>query len=251
MDSEAAGSRDNIRADLQTLGVKPGGALLVHSSFKSLGEVPGGIQTLIDALKDSLGPDGTLFMPGLSYVFVTREQLQFDVRNTPSCVGAVPEYFRRMDGTLRSVHPTHSMCGQGPMARELLDRHILDTTPCGPCSPFSRLRQIGGQILMLGCGLLHNTTLHAVEEAAGAPYILETEPLEYTLVGYDGIPVKATHRRHTVFPQHYDRVGPALLGHGIVGGRVLRADCYLLDAAVLWDCALDMMKKDLFCFYKD
>ena len=33
---------ERIAADLRALGVKAGGVLLVHSSFKSLGPVPGG-----------------------------------------------------------------------------------------------------------------------------------------------------------------------------------------------------------------
>lgn len=248
---DARGCAAEIRGGLLALGVRPGGALLVHSSFKSLGPVPGGIRTLVDGLEEALGPEGTLLMPALSYQSVTREQPVFDVRNTPSCVGAVPEYFRTAEGTSRSLHPTHSMCGRGRLAGELFADHARDATPCGPNSPFNRLRLYGGQILMLGCGLLHNTTMHAAEEAARAPYIFDPAPVEYTLVGYDGVPHKAVHTRHADFPQHYDRVGPGLMGRGLAEGRVLEAQCWLYDAAALWEHALGMLKEDVYCFYKD
>lgn len=178
--------REQIAEDLLHLGVRPGGLLLVHSSYKSLGTVPGGIQTVIEGLLDALGAEGTLLMPALSWENVTRERPVFNVRTTPSCVGAIPEYFRQLDGTLRSMHPTHSVSGQGPLCETLFEGHGLDSTPCGPHSPFAKLKDYGGQVLMLGCGLFHNTSVHAIEEAAGAPYLFEAEPVEYTLIGYDG-----------------------------------------------------------------
>ena len=41
----------------RALGVAEGDTLLVHSSFKSLGEVHGGPQTVIRALEETLGTD--------------------------------------------------------------------------------------------------------------------------------------------------------------------------------------------------
>ena len=240
-----------IAEDLLAIGVKPGGALMVHSSFKSLGPVPGGIETVIEGLKLALGPQGTLLMPGLCWEAVSGEQPVYNVRTTPTCVGAIPEYFRRMEGTLRSLHPTHSVCGQGALAAELFEGHIKDTTPCGRNSPFARLKDYGGQVLMLGCGMLCNTSIHAVEEAAGAPYLFLPDPVKYTIVDCDGKETKVLHRRHANFPQNFDRVRPQLLGHGLAEGNVLQANCYLYDSRALWDCALDMLKKDISCFIKE
>jgi hypothetical protein len=44
-------------------GVRPGGVLLVHSSLRALGWVSGGPLTVVHALLDLLGPDGTLVVP--------------------------------------------------------------------------------------------------------------------------------------------------------------------------------------------
>ena len=60
MDTAIVQCRNRIRDDLWRLGVVPGGVLMMHSSFKSLGPVPGGIQTLIEGLLEALGPGGTL-----------------------------------------------------------------------------------------------------------------------------------------------------------------------------------------------
>jgi aminoglycoside 3-N-acetyltransferase len=202
-------------------------------------------------LKQALGHNGTLLMPGLCWEAVGREQPVFDVRSTPTCVGAIPEYFRRMEGTVRSLHPTHSVCGQGPLTAELFSNHSMDTTPCGPNSPFNRLREFGGQVLMLGCGMLRNTSVHAVEEVAGAPYLFEAEPVEYTLIDHNGGCITALHSRHGTFPQHFDRVRPRMIGQGLAEGNVLEAACYLYDSRALWDTAMQMLQEDITCFVKD
>ena len=115
--------------DLLSLGVRPGGVLLVHSSYKSLGPLGGGPAEVIQGFQEALGARGTLLMPALSYAAVTPEHPLFDVRSTPSCVGVIPETFRRAPGVLRSMHPTHSVSGTGPQAGALLGDHGLDNTP--------------------------------------------------------------------------------------------------------------------------
>jgi len=48
---------------LKALGVRDGGALLVHTSFRKVRPVEGGPLGLIGALRRALGRDGTLVMP--------------------------------------------------------------------------------------------------------------------------------------------------------------------------------------------
>ena len=127
-----------IAAEIRDLGVFPGDTVLVHSSFKSLGNVPGGIETVIQGFLLAIGPDGTLLMPALSG---THPPGFFDVRLTPVNIGAIPEYFRTRAGTGRSLHPSHSVCAVGRRSHELLDDHRLDCTPCGPHSPFRKVAE--------------------------------------------------------------------------------------------------------------
>lgn len=148
-----------FQANLLALGVRPGGVLMVHSSLRALGNVPGGAEMVIQGLLSALGENGTLLMPALTYERVIPTCPVFDVRQTPSNVGIIPETFRKREGTRRSIHPTHSVCALGPLAAALLDPHIEDNTPCGPHSPFHTMPEHGGQILMLGCGLEPNTSM--------------------------------------------------------------------------------------------
>ena len=50
-------------ADLRAIGIQEGDSLLVHSSFKSMGHIEGGIATLIAAFRHVLGETGTLILP--------------------------------------------------------------------------------------------------------------------------------------------------------------------------------------------
>ena len=238
-----------IAGTVQAAGVRPGGVLLVHSSLRSLGKVPGGAATVIAGLRQALGPAGTLLMPALSYAAVTRERPRFDLTLTPSNVGIIPETFRRQPGVLRSLHPTHSVCGSGPVAAALLCEHGQDATPCGPHSPFHRLPEVDGQILMLGCGLAPNTSFHGIEEMVVPPY-LYGEAVEYELIDGDGVRTVKRYLSHGFdgYAQRYERIGALLAAPALRTGRVLAATVYVLDAAAMWTAALGALRRNPLAF---
>ena len=188
-------------------------------------------------------------MPGLSYRDVGVDNPAFDLQNTPSCVGVLPEYFRTRPGTIRSVHPTHSVCGVGREAEHLLKDHHLDTTPCGTHSPFYHLREVGGQVLFLGCGMRPNTSMHAVEELVEPPYLLGV-PVNYRIILGGGKAIKMRVRRHHFvgWKQRYDRLNTLLDADGWKQGKVLAATCDLVDCEQMWESGLQALRKDPFFF---
>lgn len=52
--------KGQLVAQLRSLGVREGDLLMVHSSLRAIGPVAGGPATLLDALLDCLGAQGTL-----------------------------------------------------------------------------------------------------------------------------------------------------------------------------------------------
>jgi len=233
----------------RNLGVRLGGVLLVHSSLRSLGPLEGGAETVVLSLLEALGPQGTLLMPALSYRTVGPKSPLFNVITTPSCVGALPEYFRTRPGTLRSVHPTHSVSGGGPLVNSLLGEHIRSTTPCGPYSPFARLPEANGQILFLGCGLRPNTSMHAVEERV-EPVYLYGDVTDYQVILADGSQQRMVVRNHGFegWSQRYDRLAQHLSAPALRQGNILSASCYLVDAPAMWAAALAALHEDPLCF---
>jgi aminoglycoside 3-N-acetyltransferase len=233
-----------LQNDLLSLGVRRSGVLLVHSSMRSLGVISGGAETIIDGLLNVLGDDGTLLMPALSYEHVTIENPHFDVNKTPSNVGKLTEFFRLRPGTQRSVHPTHSVCAVGKLASQIIEHHIEDSTPCGTNSPFHLLPEYDGQILMLGCGLKPNTSMHAIEELVEPPYLYDP-PMEYHLTLADGTQLRKTYKPHNFkgYEQRYERI-EQVMANGLQRGYVLDAECYLLEARSLWDSVLMVFRQN-------
>ncbi|HUM68943.1 MAG TPA: AAC(3) family N-acetyltransferase [Chloroflexota bacterium] len=236
---------EQLQYDLLELGVRPGGVLLVHSSLRALGHVPGGAETIIQGLRTAVGDDGTLLMPALTYETVTSNAPVFDVRQTPANVGIIPETFRQQPDVQRSVHPTHSVCGVGPLAAALLLPHMEDETLCGVHSPFHTLPAHNGQILMLGCGLRPNTSMHALEELVMPPYLFGS-PIDYQLVLADGTMLEKRYVSHNFrgWVQRYDRVTDCLAAPGLRQGQVLAAEAFLLEATMLWTAVLPVLSRD-------
>jgi aminoglycoside 3-N-acetyltransferase len=186
-------------------------------------------------------------MPALSYKAVTPETPIFDVQATPSCVGALPEYFRMRPGTRRSVHPTHSIAGVGQSAAGFLAEHELDTTPVGPRSPLSKLRDAGGQVLFLGCGLRPNTSMHGVEELVEPPYLF-ADYVDYRVLfsrpGGGEMTMRVRAHDFNGWEQRYDRLGPLMTERGLRTGPVLGATAHLLEAAPMWEVAHAALLRD-------
>ena len=246
-------TQEDIEKDLQALGIKEGDTLLVHSSFKSLGKIKGGAKTLIDAMLNVLGVEGTLMFPALSYRFVNPETPYFHLKNTESCVGYLPEYFRtKVEGVKRSRHLTHSCCATGKNADFLIDGHEKDEVMIGENSPLVKLTKVDGKIIFLGCCLHSNTLMHGVEEVAQPPYYYCNAPIgEYTFD--DGeVQEKRMLKRQTFketgTSQRYARIWDLLDETEKRKGYILDAQSYVLSAKAVWEKGIEKMKKDPFFF---
>ena len=241
--------------DLKNLGLQKGDTVIVHSSLKSMGQVDGGANTVIDAIIEVIGNDGTVLFPAFSWDPCI-STLKFDAKNTPCCVGTIPEVFRKREGVIRSLHPTHSLSAYGKHAKYLVKDHELDTTPVGKNSPLQKLIELGGKILMLGCGLRPNTFMHGVEEIGGAPYVLGA-PKTFEMTDVDGTIVKKSikqhyfHRPEGNLVQRYDRALDVLEKDvDYFEGDVHGAKCYLMNAKTLSEKAVKKMKTEP-CYFID
>lgn len=165
--NDAPLTRDELAAAFAAIGLEKGDSVLVHSSFKSLGPVEGGPETVIDALLDTLGTEGNLMLPTFNYSNPV-PQPWFDPAETPGRTGILAELGRRRPGAVRSLHPTHSVAVLGPAARALTEGHLA-VRAFGPGSPLDRLAARGGKVLLLGVDHTANSTIHVAEERAGRP----------------------------------------------------------------------------------
>ncbi|MPZ39698.1 MAG: AAC(3)-VI family aminoglycoside N-acetyltransferase [Rhizobiales bacterium] len=151
---------------LRALGVEAGGVVLVHTSFRAVGPMEGGPLGLIAALRNALGPDGTLVMPSMS----DNDDAPFDPATSRAApdLGVVADTFWRIPGVARSDHPfAFAAIGWHAAA---ITADPLPLPPHGAESPVGRVRDLDGQVLLLGCGYDACTTLHLAELLADVPY---------------------------------------------------------------------------------
>ncbi|MDT0322396.1 aminoglycoside 3-N-acetyltransferase [Streptomyces millisiae] len=178
-------TRSRISGDLDALGLCAGDVVMFHTRMSALGYVAGGSATVIGALRDVVGADGTLLVysgwnDAPPYDFVDwpaewRDALRAEhpaydpvVSEAAHDNGRLPEALRRWPGAVRSRHPDVSFAALGAAAEELVADHPWDD-PHGPGSPLARLVDRGGRVLMLGAPLDTMTLLHHAEALAQAP----------------------------------------------------------------------------------
>jgi aminoglycoside 3-N-acetyltransferase len=241
-------NRSRIVADLAALGLRPGDRLLVHASLSSLGVVEGGAHTVIEALLDVLGPAGTLVMPSFqkgSEHVLTRQGVVFDVRTSPSEMGAISEAFRQRPGVCRSLSPTHCLAACGPDAASLLQGHETCPVSAGRGSPFERLVQCGGRILLLGVTHGSDTTLHYVENTGGAPTVCR-ECFQPVVIAGDGRQIVVpTYPHMPGLRRRYERVEALLLAAGAqTNGPVGQATARLVEAGHLDALVREELRRD-------
>jgi aminoglycoside N3'-acetyltransferase len=175
------GTRRSIAAQLRLLGVRPGSTVLVHAGMRPLGYVCGGPQALVLALRDALGPDGTIVVPTHTpdnsdpaqwrnppvpvdwWPLIRAEMPGFDPAATPSRhMGVFAETVRCWPTALRSSHPHVSFAALGPTAERVVAGHSL-ADMLGEGSPLARLYDLDADVLLLGVDHSVNTSLHLAE----------------------------------------------------------------------------------------
>lgn len=159
-------SRNEVAGQLRSLGVRAGGVLLVHTSFRAIRPIEDGPLGLIGALRDALGADGTLVMPS----WTGDDEAPFDPATTPAAgdLGATADLFWRQPGVVRSDH-LQAFAAFGPRA-EAIVKTLLPLPPHVPDSPVGRVHGLDGQVLLLGVGHEADTSLHLAELIAEVPY---------------------------------------------------------------------------------
>ncbi len=173
--------KKDIIASLEKTGIEPGNLLMVHSGLSHLGHIEGGADTVIDAFLEILGKEGTLLLPTFtsSYIYFNGDCIPsmkcrpFDRNNTTVNVGRIPSVFLKRKGVIRSLHPTHSVAGTGPLAGECLTGHLPSDPPTCRRSPFGKLLENNGKMVWFGADLASTTFFHFLEDELDMPYLGE------------------------------------------------------------------------------
>lgn len=163
----------DIREALQRLGVGQGDTVYVTGNLGNLGyhesmSKIGTLQAHLQALQDTIGPDGNLVVPTHSFK-LCNTTTPFDLDSTPGERGPLAEYVRMRPGAVRQFHPFASLTALGAHARDL----CYDTTrhAYGPNSPYDRM--LAADAWFISIAMLPRTTcslIHHMEMQMGVPY---------------------------------------------------------------------------------
>ncbi len=246
-------SKDSLIADLKKIGLKPDDSVLVHSSLSKIGFVEGGPKTIVDALSEVVGSEGTLLFPTFPAAGRNKTHLMehpfFDIVKTPSQMGSVTEYFRKLPGVYRSFHPTDSVAAKGPLAEYYTNSHFGELTPYTELSPFRKLCNKKGKILMLGTSLNGAcTNLHTLEDAVDFKYPVYDEKIfEVRMINAQGI--ESTMKTKVHNPEYSakrncDALKPMFEREAVlVNGMIGEAKSMLIDADKMLETMISNYKE--------
>lgn len=198
------------------MNIDPKGTIIVHSSMKSIGEVEGQADTVLDAFSEFM-KDGLLVFPTHTWANVNEEQPKFYVEESPSHIGILTELFRKRPGVVRSLHPTHSVAALGKDAEEFTVNNENYDTPAARGSSWGKLLDRKAKILLVGVDLIRNTFIHGIEEWADIPDRMTDDHESLITVLPDGTEISVPSRRHVShYSLHYWKVEKLLAEKGAI-----------------------------------
>ena len=133
-------TRSLLAHDLEELGLRAGGTTMIHCRMSALGYVVGGAETVVRALLEVLGPEGTLMAytgwqdePPDDLDALDEETRRAYLEEHPAYDprvalsrrdhGRVAEVLRTWPGSSHSGHPEAGVAAIGPLATTLTAGH--------------------------------------------------------------------------------------------------------------------------------
>ncbi len=157
-------TKNELIKELTNLGVEPRMILEVHSSLSSFGNLEGGAMTLIDALKELVTEEGSIFMSALRLskelelteedkkmgITVKIKVLDRDEKKT--AMGAIADTFRMLPDTV---------CGEDVISTAGWGKHAEEAVKGG----LDYAIHNGGKALLFGVDIYKLTAMHYMEGA--------------------------------------------------------------------------------------
>ena len=216
-------TKEQLKKQVENMGLTGEETILIHSSMKSIGEVEGGADTVLDAWIEYFG-HGLLLLPTHTWKNINADSPVYNPKETPSCVGLLTNMFLKRDGVIRSLHPTHSMAGIGKKAAEYLAGEENS-----------------------------NTFIHSVEEVLNVPHRLSDKPMKLQIVMPDGSIKDSYMRKHYNADQPHISEDFVKLNQAFLDCKAVRevtfgdAECLLCDAQAVFEVVRHVIAPDPEC----
>jgi len=220
--------------------------IIAHASLSALGEIEGGVETLLNALLDSVS---ALVMPTFTYkTMLTPDVGPPDNALKYGCardanrmaeaflldmpadkmMGVLPEALRRHPRARRSAHPILSFAGVNA------DAALDAQTMLDPFAPIGVLAEQGGWVLLLGVEHTVNTSIHYAEKLAGRKQFIRWALTPERIVECPGWPGCS---------RGFQAIAPDVDGMAR-RARIGKADVQAIPLAGLFEAVSARIKKD-------
>ena len=239
-------TKQDLLSDLKTLNIDPGGTLMVHLSYKAIGDVEGRGDAVLDALEEYMRP-GLLVLPSHTWSNVNSENPVMDVLHTTSCVGKLTEMFRKRQRVCRSLHPTHSLAAIGADAADFVSGEECIGTPCGKGGAYYKLWERNARIILIGVNFTRNTFIHGIEEWDGAEGSISKDKIDMYVIDYEGGRLYTPQNRHCspLGSETFSKLEPDAIQKGILTmGCFGDATARVMSAKPLREMTAALLKKD-------
>ena len=250
---------------LQKLEVKGIKNIFVHSALSNLGNVEGGAGTVINTLQKMVGPEGTILMPGFTIDGSMRNTLENMQKNEtvfnyildPPTIGIIPRTFFYTEGTLRSIHPTHSVLAKGQNASYFTKDIEYADTNFGVGTPLHKLIESKAYIMGLGSDIAHVTFYHVIEDVIkNFPIdVYEGKPYQVKVLNSQG---KILQKKYFAHRKQEKRIElkqsietkkyfekELLHKYGLEKFKYGAANCWIISADSMYECIRNNAEKGL------
>ena len=227
---------------LESFQLRENQVVFVHSGADWFRNIEGGTLQVLKMLLDET-EFTTIAMPSFPFDGMMSDYVdsqQFDITKAPSKMGLLTELFRRTPGVERSLHPSHSVCAKGELAEYLVKDHQECVRPFESISPFGKIVQLKGKILLIGVGLEVLTHVHTCEDKLREVFpenVYEPEIRQGTMINkeQEETPYRTyVHDKNVSITKNINKFETELISHNIMEKKsVSGVDITLIDAASL------------------
>ena len=255
-------TRDALGAELRAIGLTAGDMVIVHAALRQIGSVLGGGDAVIGALLDAVGADGTIAAyadwdadyedlldeHGRVPMWWRAHVPPFDATWSRAIRdnGIFPELLRTTRGAVASGNPGARVVAVGKRAAWLTGDHPIDYG-YGPGSPFAKLADGGGKVLMLGAPLDTMTLIHHAEHLADIPKRVIRKEVPFAVEGRSEwrtvVEFDTADPPEGFADDYFGTIVEAFLATGQgARGKVGKADCVLVDAEPMLGFAVEWIE---------
>ena len=182
-------TKQQLFVQLREMRAPQNALVIMHASFRTVGEFEGGAESFLDALIEYFTAEGGLFcVPTHTWHNLGKDVITLDMLCPESNLGILPTLAAKRADGVRSENPCHSVVVFGDRARAtaLVREDAFVKSPTAPDSVYGKLYDRAGFVLLVGVSQAKNTYLHTVDEILNIPDRMDDTPISTTVRRLNG-----------------------------------------------------------------